>query len=101
MKLRFVSIAGSLRRGSYNRTALRAAAELAPPDTELEIVELYDIPSYNQDREASPPASVDELKRTIRASDAVLFSTPEYNYSIPGVLKNAIDWVSRPYGDSA
>ena len=101
MKLRIVGIAGSLRRGSFNRAALRAAAELLPPGAELEIVGLQDIPSYNQDRDANPPESVAELKAAIRSADAVLFATPEYNYSIPGVLKNAIDWASRPYGDSA
>src|SRR5580692_6426303 len=101
MMLHIVGIAGSLRRGSYNRAALRAAAELAPADIEIEIVGLQDIPSYNEDREKSPPESVTELKAAVRAADGVLFATPEYNYSIPGVLKNAIDWASRPYGDSA
>ncbi len=94
-------IAGSLRHGSYNKAALRAAAELAGPDAELTIIELSDIPSFNQDREANPPSSVGELKLAIRGADAILFATPEYNFSIPGVLKNAIDWASRPYGDSA
>lgn len=101
MKLHIVGIAGSLRSGSYNRAALRAAAELCSPDTDLEIVGLQDIPSYNEDREKNPPESVSELKAAIRVADAVLFATPEYNYSIPGVLKNAIDWASRPYGESA
>jgi chromate reductase len=101
VKLHIVGIAGSLRRGSYNRAALRAAAELAPANTEIETVSLQDIPSYNEDREKSPPESVADLKASIRTADAILFATPEYNYSIPGILKNAIDWASRPYGDSA
>src|SRR4029078_3109712 len=63
--------------------------------------ELDDIPSFNQDDEQNPPARVVELKKLVREADAILFVTPEYNYSIPGVLKNAIDWASRPYGDSA
>jgi chromate reductase len=96
-----LGIAGSLRRDSYNRAALRAAGELLPEDTTLEIFDLDDIPIYNQDDEQPPPARVVELKERIRAADALLIATPEYNYSIPGVLKNAIDWASRPYGDSA
>ncbi len=90
-----------LRRESYNRAALRAAAQLVPPDATLDIFELDGIPGFNQDEEQNPPAKVVELKRRIREADAVLFVTPEYNYSVPGVLKNAIDWASRPYGDSA
>lgn len=99
--LTILGIAGSLRRKSYNRAALRAAAELLPAGTRLDIIELDGIPPFSEDREREPPPEVVELKRRIRAADAVLFSTPEYNYSIPGVLKNAIDWASRPYGDSA
>jgi chromate reductase len=72
-----------------------------PPDAGLEIFELDGIPGFNQDNEADPPPKVAELKAKVRAADAVLFVTPEYNYSVPGVLKNAIDWASRPYGDSA
>jgi chromate reductase len=99
--VRILGIAGSLRRESYNRAALRAAAELVPPDATLDTLELDGIPSFNQDEEQNPPAKVVELKRRVREADAVLFVTPEYNYSVPGVLKNAIDWASRPYGDSA
>jgi chromate reductase len=99
--VRILGIAGSLRRESYNRAALRAATELVPQGATLEIFELDGIPGFNQDEEQNPPAKVVELKRLIRESDAVLFVTPEYNYSVPGVLKNAIDWASRPYGDSA
>ncbi len=99
--IRILGIAGSLRRDSYNRAALRAATQLVPPDATIETFDLQGIPAFNQDEEQNPPARVVELKRLIRAADAVLFVTPEYNYSVPGVLKNAIDWASRPYGDSA
>ena len=99
--IRILGIAGSLRRDSYNRATLRAAIELAPEDASIDIFELDGIPGFNQDEEQNPPANVVELKRRIREADAILFVTPEYNYSVPGVLKNAIDWASRPYGDSA
>jgi chromate reductase, NAD(P)H dehydrogenase (quinone) len=99
--IRILGIAGSLRRDSYNRATLRAATELAPEDASIDIFELDEIPGFNQDDEQNPPAKVVELKRRIREADAILFVTPEYNYSVPGVLKNAIDWASRPYGDSA
>jgi len=96
-----IGIAGSLRAGSYNRAALRAASALVPNDAKLEIFDIDGIPGFNQDQEQQPPTKVVELKKRVRAADAVLFVTPEYNYSVPGVLKNAIDWASRPYGDSA
>jgi len=96
-----LGIAGSLRRQSYNRAALRAAQQLAPQGVTLDIFEIDGIPGFNEDDEKNPPAKVVELKKRIRAADAILFVTPEYNYSVPGVLKNAIDWASRPYGDSA
>ena len=96
-----LGIAGSLRKKSFNRWALRAAQEVAPPDAQIEIFELDGIPPFNQDEEGNPPEKVVKFKERIRASDAILIVTPEYNYSIPGVLKNAIDWASRPYGDSA
>src|SRR5881397_4344105 len=99
--IRILGIAGSLRRGSYNRAALRAATELVPEGAILETFELDGIPVFNQDEEQNPPAKVTEFKSRIREADAILFVTPEYNYSVPGVLKNAIDWASRPYGDSA
>jgi chromate reductase len=100
-KIKILGIAGSLRKNSYNRALLRAAVELAPPDAEIEIFDISEIPPFNQDFEADPPAIVAEFKNKIRTADAILFVTPEYNYSIPGVLKNAIDWASRPSGDSA
>jgi chromate reductase len=96
-----LGIAGSLRKASYNRAALRAAANLVPKDVSLDIFELDGIPGFSEDEEKNPPAKVADLKNRIRAADAILIVTPEYNYSIPGVLKNAIDWASRPYGDSA
>jgi len=97
---RILGFAGSLRKGSYNRSLLRAAMELLPPNVELEIFDLEGIPPFNQDLEQQLPEKVREFKAKIRASDALLIATPEYNYSMPGVLKNAIDWASRPYGDN-
>jgi chromate reductase, NAD(P)H dehydrogenase (quinone) len=99
--IRILGIAGSLRRASYNRAALREAERLVPGDASLETFDLDGIPGFNEDLERDPPARVVELKARVRAADAILFVTPEYNYSVPGVLKNAIDWGSRPYGDSA
>jgi chromate reductase, NAD(P)H dehydrogenase (quinone) len=96
-----LGIAGSLRRQSFNRALLRATQELAPEGSRIETFELDGIPSFNQDEEQNPPAKVVELKQRVRSADAILLVTPEYNYSVPGVLKNAIDWASRPYGDSA
>lgn len=99
--VKILGIAGSLRKGSYNRAALRAAQKLVPNNARLEIFELDGIPPFNQDLEMQPPQAVSELKSKVRSADAILFVTPEYNYSVSGVLKNAIDWGSRPYGDSA
>ncbi len=96
-----LGIAGSLRKASYNRAALRAAVQLVPEGVRIETFEIDGIPGFNQDEEANPPEKVALLKSRIRAADAILLVTPEYNYSVPGVLKNAIDWASRPYGDSA
>lgn len=100
-KIRILGIPGSLRKESFNRWTLRAAQQLAPADAVIDIFELHGIPPFNQDEDTNPPETVNEFKRRIREADAILFVTPEYNYSIPGVLKNAIDWASRPYGDSA
>jgi len=94
--LRILAIAGSLRRASQNKGLVRAAIEAAPPGVIVEAAEIADIPVYNADLdEENPPAPVRALKERVRAADALLFATPEYNYSIPGVLKNAIDWLSR------
>jgi chromate reductase len=100
-KVHVLGFAGSLRRQSYNRAILAAALEMVPDNTFLEIFDLEGIPPFNQDLELQPPEKVKEFKARIRAADAILIVTPEYNYSIPGVLKNAIDWASRPYGDNA
>jgi chromate reductase len=96
-----LGFAGSLRKGSYNRALLRAAAEVAPKGASLEIFDLEGIPVFNQDLEQSMPDKVREFKSKIKSADAILIVTPEHNYSIPGVLKNAIDWASRPYGDNS
>jgi chromate reductase, NAD(P)H dehydrogenase (quinone) len=99
--IKILGIVGSLRNESYNKALMRAAAELLPADAELEDFDLEGIPPFNQDHDQNPPEIVRRFKEKIRAADALLIATPEYNYSIPGVLKNAIDWASRPYGDSA
>ena len=99
--VKILGIPGSLRKASYNRALIRAAQQLLPPNTTMETFDLLGIPPFNEDDEKNPPARVNEFKAAIRRADAVLIATPEYNYSIPGVLKNAIDWASRPYGDSA
>ena len=96
-----LGFAGSLRRQSYNRAALRAATQLAPPRVTISTFDLAGIPGFDQDDELHPPALIVEFKKRIREADALLFVTPEYNYSVSGVLKNAIDWASRPYGDNA
>ncbi|MCX5805990.1 MAG: NAD(P)H-dependent oxidoreductase [Proteobacteria bacterium] len=99
-KISILGFAGSLRKGSFNKAILRAAVELLPEEAELDIFDLEGIPPFNQDLESQMPERVKEFKQKIRAADAILIATPEYNYSVPGVLKNAIDWASRPYGDN-
>ena len=95
--LRVLGIAGSLRGRSFNRALLRAAQELAPPGMTIDMHDIRDIPPYDGDVEAAgDPEPVARLKQVIRDADALLIATPEYNYGIPGVLKNAIDWASRP-----
>ncbi len=94
--VKFLGISGSLRSASYNTAALKAAIELAPQDVTIDIASIADIPLYNEDvKVAGIPASVTILRDQIAAADAVLIATPEYNYSVPGVLKNTIDWLSR------
>lgn len=100
-KISILGFAGSLRKDSYNRALLRAALELVPDGANLEVFELDGIPPFNQDLEVSLPDKVKEFKRKIKAADAILIVTPEHNFSVPGVLKNAIDWASRPYGDNS
>ena len=98
--IKILGVVGSLRKDSYNAFALKAAQELTPEGAHLELIELHGIPVFNQDEEMVPPPIVLEFKRRILAADAIFFATPEYNYSLPGGLKNAIDWASRPYGES-
>ena len=94
-------IVGSLRKDSLNRKLATAITRLAPSDFSFKQLEIGDLPLYNQDDDMHPAASVKRLKAEIAASQGLLFVTPEYNRSVPGVLKNAIDWASRPYGQSA
>jgi len=102
MAFRVAGIVGSLRKGSFNKGLLRAAVELAPAGMEIDIyTRLGDIPPYNDDVfQKGDPQAVADLKGFIGGADALLISTPEYNYGVPGVLKNAIDWASRPAGKS-
>jgi chromate reductase len=99
--VKILGIAGSLREKSYNKGLLQAAVELAPAGMEIEVFYLAGIPPFNQDLDVNPPESVKAFKEKILAADGILLCTPEYNYSVPGVLKNAIDWASRPYGQNA
>ena len=94
-------LVGSLREGSINRRLARAVARLAPPDFQFDQVQIGQLPLYNQDFDADYPAAGRQLKQQIEAADAVLITTPEYNRSIPGVLKNAIDLASRPWGTNS
>ena len=94
--IHILGFAGSLRKNSYNRAALKVAQSLVPEGAEMEIITLDEIPLYNQDYEDDEPSSVRTFKEKIRQADALFIVTPEYNYSMPGVLKNAIDWASRP-----
>ena len=101
--MKILGISGSLRRDSYNTMLLHEVADLLPDDVELELYDgLKAIPPYDQDDDVEPaPATVADLRNAIAEADAVLFATPEYNGSIPGALKNALDWASRPAGKSA
>jgi chromate reductase, NAD(P)H dehydrogenase (quinone) len=101
--LRVVGIAGSLRKGSFNRALLHAAIELAPVELQIDVfARIGEFPLYDADLEAHAlPEPVEALKKAMRDSDGILIATPEYNHSIPGVLKNAIDWASRPGGAAA
>jgi chromate reductase len=101
MAIRILAFSGALRAASTNTALVRAAQQLAPEGVEIELYDgLRDLPYFDQDLEGEPPAAVVELREKIAAADGVLISSPEYNYSIPGVLKNALDWASRPYGQS-
>jgi chromate reductase len=99
--INILGIAGSLRKDSWNKGALRAAQQLCPDGARVEVYDIAGLPLFNQDEERNPTATVTEFKQKIRAADAILIATPEYNYGMPGVLKNALDVASRPYGDNA
>jgi chromate reductase len=99
-EVKIIGFAGSLRKGSFNKMLLRAAVEIAPENVELEVFDLEGIPPFNQDLENSPHEKVKAFKERLKAADGILIVTPEYNYSVPGVLKNALDAASRPYGTS-
>ncbi|MEY2535909.1 MAG: hypothetical protein QOF29_3819 [bacterium] len=99
--MRILGIAGSLRRGSHNRRLLRAAGDALPPGAVLvEWDGLAGLPAFDEDLETTPPADVQELLDAIEGADALLIATPEYNASLPGALKNALDWASRPFPDN-
>lgn len=99
--MRILGISGSLRRGSHNRRLLRAASALLPPGHDLVGWDgLRDLPAFDEDLEGSPPEPVRDFLSCVEAADALLIATPEYNSSLPGALKNAIDWASRPFGDN-
>jgi chromate reductase len=99
--IKILGIAGSLRKGSFNKSLLRSAQGLVPENAELEIFDIEGITPFNQDLVDKPPESVLMLKEKVRSADAILFATPEYNYSVPGVLKNVVDWASRANGENA
>src|SRR5665648_100019 len=99
-KIKVLSFAGSLRVGSYNKSLVRSAVQVAPLTVAIKVFDLEGIPPYNADLENNPPQRVVEFKEKIRAADALLIATPEFNFSISGVLKNAIDWASRPKVDT-
>jgi len=98
-KIRILGFVGSLREHSFNKTLMLAAVELVPENADIEVFDIASIPLFNQDFESNPAQIVKDFKAKIKAADALLIATPEYNYSIPGVLKNAIDWASRPKAD--
>jgi chromate reductase len=99
--MHFIGFSGSLRKASYNSALLRAASTLLPAGDTLEILEIGHLSLYDQDLEANFPAAVAEIKEKMRTADGIIVATPEFNRSIPGPLKNMIDWTSRPYGDSS
>jgi chromate reductase len=99
-KIKILAVSGSLRKNSFNTSALRAAKTMLAEDVEMEIFDISSIPLFNADFENAPPESIVKFKAAIRAADAILVSSPEYNYSVSGVLKNAIDAATRPHGDN-
>ena len=99
-QLKVLAFAGSLRKGSYNKALIRCAVEECPAGIAIEVFDLEGIPPYNDDQKQTPPDTVKAFKEKIRNADALLMATPEYNFSVSGVLKNAIDWASRPKEDT-
>ena len=100
--MKILGISGSLRAASYNTALLRAAAQVAPPGVTVDIYEgLELLPPFNEDREDAPPAEVERLRAELEGADAVLFATPEYNTTMPGQIKQVVDWASRPHGPGA
>ncbi|MHB0866001.1 MAG: NADPH-dependent FMN reductase [Minisyncoccota bacterium] len=99
--MKIVALSGSLRKDSYNTMLVRAFAELASADMEIEMLNIGDLPLYSQDDETAYPPVAQAMKDKIASADGIIIVTPEYNRSIPGTLKNAIDWLSRPYGQNS
>ncbi len=99
--MKVLGIVGSLRKNSFNRSLINAFVAQKPHGVEMQIADIGILPHYNQDDESSMPESVQTLKTQIETADVIIVATPEYNRSIPGVLKNAIDWISRPYGQNS
>src|SRR3989344_2236090 len=99
--LKVLAFSGSLRKQSFNTMALKAAQGLAPDGMNVELFDLSEMPLFNQDLEANLPEAVKKFKEAVKDADAIIFGCPEYNYSITGVLKNAIDWATRPDGDNS
>lgn len=95
------ALSGSLRENSYNTSLLKAFIEHAPEGVTIELLDTHDVPLYNQDHEANMPEAVSSLKEKICSADGIIIATPEYNRSVPGMLKNVIDWTSRPYGQNS
>ncbi|MCL5106064.1 MAG: NAD(P)H-dependent oxidoreductase [Candidatus Marsarchaeota archaeon] len=100
-KIKILAFGGSFRKDSFSNVLLNELRPQLPQNAELETFDLSGIPMFNQDLEQNPPKEVKEFKAKIKDSDAVIIVTPEYNYSVPGFIKNAIDWASRPYGDNS
>jgi chromate reductase len=101
LSMKVVGISGSLRKGSFNTGLLKHVSNSAPDGVEFEIADISEVPLFNQDMEKDPPQSVEDFKELVSGADAILFASPEYNHGISGVLKNAIDWLSRPPAESA
>jgi chromate reductase len=99
-KIKIIGLVGSLRKDSYNKALMNEAIKICPPEAEIEVADI-NLPLFNQDQEKDLQMVVKDFKQKIRQADAILIASPEYNYSVPGVLKNALAWASRPYGDNS